>query len=483
MKTDCAAFLHFCRTQLKHEQPAARPPLSAILAQPYLNHDFITVHSFLTELPLKSATEKLHFFTHLADRLRRFDEHTVGAHLGELLLGRLVLTDATAQLHVVPLLLAARSEPGTDDDTIDQLFGVATFQRFVVPRLVQLFAVHEAQTRHILLEYFGGYVRRIGDGDLRELVLPQLLLGIKDTDDELVAATLRALAELVPLLGASTVIGRNRRQIFTDGRPAQHQTTTTTAATMSEVRNGRSEANGTTATAQADLSAVPVDWMEHRSITPVLMTSHHHDDGGHSGNGSTLTIPAANHNSYQQQQPHLQLHHHQQQQQHHMVDLSESGSQADGVLMPERLSPDGGEDEKTTSDAPDLETDAWSDWEADEEVAPSRSRRESCVIEEEPSAKPTTSAAATAVPMKLTKKSDTTTKADTPPEIDYFADMVPVIEKSSVVHIAEPSEEGTAFGTAVAERAEAPSSRLNVADETELEAGGWGDDADEWADG
>jgi len=47
----------------------------------------------------------------------------------------------------------------------------------------------------------------------------QLLVGIKDTNEQLVSATLRALADLIPLLGAATVIGGKRAKLFTDGRP------------------------------------------------------------------------------------------------------------------------------------------------------------------------------------------------------------------------------------------------------------------------
>lgn len=47
----------------------------------------------------------------------------------------------------------------------------------------------------------------------------QLLLGIKDTDDSLVASTLICLSQLVPILGAGTVIGGKRSKYFTDGRP------------------------------------------------------------------------------------------------------------------------------------------------------------------------------------------------------------------------------------------------------------------------
>lgn len=50
-------------------------------------------------------------------------------------------------------------------------------------------------------------------------VRSKLLLGIKDTEDSVVAATLKALAELVPLLGASAVIGGQRQRLFANGAP------------------------------------------------------------------------------------------------------------------------------------------------------------------------------------------------------------------------------------------------------------------------
>lgn len=52
----------------------------------------------------------------------------------------------------------------------------------------------------------------------------QLLLGIKDTSDVLVSMTLYCLADLVPILGASAVIGGKRSKLFADGRPLAHPT-------------------------------------------------------------------------------------------------------------------------------------------------------------------------------------------------------------------------------------------------------------------
>lgn len=47
----------------------------------------------------------------------------------------------------------------------------------------------------------------------------QLLVGIKDTNDLLVSATLRALADLVPLLGSENLIAGKRAKLFSDSSP------------------------------------------------------------------------------------------------------------------------------------------------------------------------------------------------------------------------------------------------------------------------
>ena len=69
--------------------------------------------------------------------------------------------------------------------------------------------------------HFSGYCHLFHQILLEEEVLPQLLLGIRDSHDSLVAESLRALADLVPLLGASKVIGKNRRKVFANGYPGK----------------------------------------------------------------------------------------------------------------------------------------------------------------------------------------------------------------------------------------------------------------------
>lgn len=75
-----------------------RPLLSAVLLHPYFNQEFIKIHTFLSEIPLKAASAKQDFFTNLTDKLRSFDENVIGQQLGELLLSRIVLIDETFQV-------------------------------------------------------------------------------------------------------------------------------------------------------------------------------------------------------------------------------------------------------------------------------------------------------------------------------------------------------------------------------------------------
>nr|XP_014088269.2 protein-associating with the carboxyl-terminal domain of ezrin [Bactrocera oleae]XP_014088277.2 protein-associating with the carboxyl-terminal domain of ezrin [Bactrocera oleae]XP_014088284.2 protein-associating with the carboxyl-terminal domain of ezrin [Bactrocera oleae] len=278
-------FRSYCATHLKHSNVQLRPRLSAVLLHPYFNHEFVLIHSFLFELPLKGIQEKQDFFTGLIDRLRYFNEEVVGAQLAADLLSRMVLLDPTAQLCVTPYVLK------TKIDHSAALFSNQTYQRYIMPHIKKMFRLRDAQIRLILLEYFMEFVRLLSKDELLECILPYLLEGMNDTNDVLVAKTLRCMADLVPILGAYTVIGGNRTRIFSDGRP------------------------------QAAVSDATTHWVEPRSITPVL---------GNNIDYMVSDSPLPDH-----------------------VDLSSSFNSLPQVElsehsdMPPRLSPDGGEDNKS----------------------------------------------------------------------------------------------------------------------------------------
>ncbi len=68
--------------------------------------------------------------------------------------------------------------------------------------------------------FLPNYVNAFERDQLEDDILPQILKGIRDTNDDLVAGTLHALAHLVPLMGANYVIGgKHRKKLFFDGHP------------------------------------------------------------------------------------------------------------------------------------------------------------------------------------------------------------------------------------------------------------------------
>ena len=76
-------------------------------------------------------------------------------------------------------------------------------------------------SRLTLLSLWPHYVRHIPRAALQTSLLPLLLMGMRDTDPDIVAATLRSLADLVPVLGPEIVVGSNRTKIFSDGSPSK----------------------------------------------------------------------------------------------------------------------------------------------------------------------------------------------------------------------------------------------------------------------
>ncbi|XP_030036748.1 protein-associating with the carboxyl-terminal domain of ezrin [Manduca sexta] len=211
-------FKSFCRDTLQHQNPAKRTNLSEVLQHNFFNHEFITIYKFLSFLPLKSEEEKADFFSHILDTLKCYDEETVAKQLSGLLLSRLAMLDQTARKDVIPFILKPKNDRVQNGEN-SGFFNLTVFKGHVKPRLMQLFGVRDSQIRMLLLTHFSKFVQVFTHEELSHHILPELLLGIKDIDDTLVASTLVCLSELVPILGADTVIGGKRSKLFTDGRP------------------------------------------------------------------------------------------------------------------------------------------------------------------------------------------------------------------------------------------------------------------------
>ncbi|XP_023952657.2 protein-associating with the carboxyl-terminal domain of ezrin [Bicyclus anynana] len=210
-------FKKYCSKYLQNSNPELRPNLSEVLKDNFFNHEFISIYKFLNVLPLKTEEEKSEFFSSILSNLKCYDEVTVAKQLGGLLLSRLTLLDQTAHRDVLPFLLKPKNDRSNGDCM--GFFTLSVFKEHVKPRLLQLFGVRDSQIRMLLLSHFTKFIHVFTHEELSQHILPELLVGIKDTDDSLVASTLLCLSELVPILGADTVVGGKRSKLFTDGRP------------------------------------------------------------------------------------------------------------------------------------------------------------------------------------------------------------------------------------------------------------------------
>nr|CAD7258085.1 unnamed protein product [Timema shepardi] len=372
-----ADFQELCKKQLQNIEPSVRPKLSSLLEHPFFTHSYIKIHSFLEELPLKSDSEKQLFFRSLVTELESLPEELIASQLGSLLLSRLVLLDSTAQQNFLPRVLCP-SESGHLG-----LFTIATYKKYLVPKLIHMFCVRDAQVRLLLLTHFSKFCNVFTNEQLKEQILPELLVGIKDTNNHLVSMTLRSLADLVPLLGASTVIGGKRGRLFTDGRPKVHNS--------------------------------------HKINPKTIKSPIHVQDLSSQLRVNTVSIGA------------------------------DTDSAASYETLPERPSPDGGEDKTTTTS--DEETEAWSDWDVpDSNGGGSVGEKEEVPLSKQDSpghvSSPLKDSTTTRTSSGQNSLPDITTldiKMSSPlpavgkhrDEIDFFQDMEPVISKTSVLRVSE----------------------------------------------
>ncbi|XP_065578052.1 protein-associating with the carboxyl-terminal domain of ezrin-like isoform X2 [Artemia franciscana] len=196
--------------------------ISEVKKHIFFHDPFLETLTFLDNFLIRLPSERKAFFKKLEEKLKCIPEEMIARHLGQKLLRRHVVLDENAQSSILPKLLTPKllnSSEGNDDNFEQGILSLDLFKKYIIPEIVKVFHVREVEIRLIFLRQFHRFFEYIEITTLIQEVLPEIMLGIRDTHNDLVSETLKVLSLLVSRFGGESVLGGKRLKIFADGRP------------------------------------------------------------------------------------------------------------------------------------------------------------------------------------------------------------------------------------------------------------------------
>lgn len=204
-------------SKLKSLEKDSRPQMKELLSDIlFTSCRYLKFKQSLTAFGSYSEDQKKDFIMTIVDVMRDIPQDLLSSRvLPMILTSRLIMLHPESKRHLHPFILVPIPQDGP-------LVSLESFETFVIPVIVKLFAVKKINLRLILLEYLPFYVKHIPLSIMQTDVLPQVQLGLRDESDTLVAETYSAISVLVKTFGAAILQDKtspSRKKIFFNDLP------------------------------------------------------------------------------------------------------------------------------------------------------------------------------------------------------------------------------------------------------------------------
>lgn len=172
---------------------------------------YLQLKKSLASFATLSENEKQQLILSLPVMLQNISEFLLSSRVIPMLLAsRLIMLHPTAKkaLHAHLLVPEGKSHPAVEK----WLISCVNFEIYVIPVILKMFMVKRISLRLILLNYLEYYGHLIPDNSIDKIILPQVKIGMKDINDDIVVASYRAIATLVSIFGGDSIIGAKERK-------------------------------------------------------------------------------------------------------------------------------------------------------------------------------------------------------------------------------------------------------------------------------
>ncbi|GMR32266.1 hypothetical protein PMAYCL1PPCAC_02461 [Pristionchus mayeri] len=180
------------------------------------------VEHFVRTIQTKSEEEKERFFDGSLSLITSLPPRVIGMRLARPLLSRYLMLEGRAHDALLNHLLNPILPSSRPDDVIG-LLPLDLYRETVLPECTLVLRVRDIHVRLSILRHVQSFAPHYSRDQLCSTVLPEILIGLDDPDDRIVAATLKAMSILVPLVGADAVLGREKTSELNASRRGAHR--------------------------------------------------------------------------------------------------------------------------------------------------------------------------------------------------------------------------------------------------------------------